>query len=285
MASNHKKNIDQLFKSKLESHASDVPESVWSKISAEMDQEEVNGPKLTTQRKKNNLSWVSAIAAGLLLFGFIIWKVQPDEKIYLTKADSSVRDNRETPAYKNHEKVAEPEPETNTVAPLNVPAKSEETARVTEQPVRLPKERLAVHTEESTSKQIATEVPEKIAEEEIYSIDQHVAEVDKAGEMALARVETSEMEHPEPAYPVVEPEVGEILTAVTEDTPSTPLRLEDSEPLGSSPVMPDRERPRILSGVLNFVANNLKIGDNTVIEFSETEHGILHVDVKGVFDK
>jgi len=44
-----------------------------------------------------------------------------------------------------------------------------------------------------------------------------------------------------------------------------------------------KERQKIVSSVLNFLASNIQIGGDKVVEFSETENGIIKVDLKGIF--
>src|SRR5690606_6577532 len=40
------------------------------------------------------------------------------------------------------------------------------------------------------------------------------------------------------------------------------------------------ERSGIVSGILNFVAANIKIGEGKRVEFTETEHGIIKIGLK-----
>src|SRR5690606_32880020 len=80
MASDRKKNIDQLCKSKLEDHSSEVPPSLWNKISTELDTKEVEAPVAEAPKRRSRASWFLQIAAWHLLFGVVIWTGQPEKK-------------------------------------------------------------------------------------------------------------------------------------------------------------------------------------------------------------
>jgi len=67
-------------------------------------------------------------------------------------------------------------------------------------------------------------------------------------------------------------------------------RLSSAEPNASIPneeqnllETEPKEKQKIVSSVLNFLASNLQIGGDKVVEFSETENGIIKVDLKGIF--
>jgi len=47
--------------------------------------------------------------------------------------------------------------------------------------------------------------------------------------------------------------------------------------------MEPEERQKIVTGILNFVAANFQIGDDRRVEFTENEHGIIKIGLRGIF--
>ena len=278
MASNHKKDIDHVFKTKLENHCSEVPTSVWSKISAELDQSEIvkPAPAMESRSRKFNISWFAKIAAGLLLVGFIIWKVQPDRKVSLTAENKSTSEPIQSIAKNEQELPSEKEilidPANASVSPME-----SQTASVPEEPSSRIEEKRVAHKVKNVVYapvyQPIDSQPQQIVEETIAMSDVPETETFEPELEAIIETEEAPME-------------VEALTSapVLEDESDNPVLIADSD-VADSDGLRSRERPKILSGVLNFVANNLQVGGSPVVEFNETDQGILQVDMKGLFNK
>src|SRR5690554_1251497 len=80
MESNHNKKFDQQVKKKFEDFSAEVSPSLWAAIEKEIKTEEV---KTTNVFNLKRYRFISA-AAALLIIGFTIWKIQPEEKIFLS---------------------------------------------------------------------------------------------------------------------------------------------------------------------------------------------------------
>ncbi|WP_118193316.1 hypothetical protein [Albibacterium indicum] len=305
MASNRKKDIDQLFKGKLEDHSSEVPFALWDKISAKLDENQGKGQVVGedplveplpadfgTKKKKLGGSWFLKIAAGLLLFGFLIWRLQPNE--VRTRPDESLAGQtqelvqKQKPAQSNDDHGVKPEDTSKPVVAEGLPPQRQEESRPTEKV----ETRLAYV--EPRPEQADNTAEDPTASEGIESDDSQQT-VKRSGvalnaEEAIAMANTDE-DDPVVNDPVFEsvPDAAEItletvgqehdLLTSTEKTTDEEGGFEES--LASSL----RERPKLLSGVLNFVANNLQVGGSQVVEFNETDQGILQVDVKALFNK
>src|SRR3546814_4903376 len=80
MESSHNKNFDQQVKRKFEDFSAEVPSSLWAGIEKEIEPEEVKIKKVFNLKRYRYIS----IAAASLIIGFTIWKIQPEEKIFLS---------------------------------------------------------------------------------------------------------------------------------------------------------------------------------------------------------
>lgn len=284
MASNHKKDIDQLFKSKLENHASEVPESVWTKIAAGLDQKTVEVAVVEPKGKKTHISWLLKIAAGLLLFGFVLWQVQPEEKVYLTK-EGDTRGGQELLADKGEAQLPASEITTEVETPSEGLAEAENRPAPEKKVISRPAERIAYQVEKQVSENL-----ERESAEEYAAVTKRTIEPSRPEEV-VGLVSDGMQENEVPIAleyeALTESELTDLLAYELESPDLQPLNLDDTETVKGTSSMRERERPRILSGVLNFVANNLKLGENPVIAFDETEDGILQVDMdmKAVFGK
>lgn len=289
MASNRKTDIDHFFKSKLENHSSEVPTSLWDKISAELDQEEVSKHQTQLRGRVISLSWVTRIAAGLLLFGFIIWTFQREEKVYLT-AEESAPISHDSPKMESDGIIKSDNQEL-----LAVEADSDESPAADEQGRN--ERRLAYNQTGSNVNETGTTNSVVEADIQAVRVTNMAVQNEPTADQKMAMAEASDRGSVlDDELEVETPMNAEVLMAdvETENVVITPVfegfverqglkdRSDRNETLGQSPV---RDRPKILSGVLNFVANNLQVGGSQVVEFDETEHGILRVDVKAVFDR
>lgn len=290
MASNHKKDIDQLFKSKLENHASEVPESVWTKIAGGLDQEKVEVAVVEPKAKKTHISWVLKIAAGLLLFGVVLWQVQPEEKVYLTNLtkEEDTRGGQERLTDKGEAQLPASEITKEVETPSEDLVEAESRPALEKKMNSRPTERIAYQVEKQATENLVRE--SAVEPEEYVAVTQRTIEPSRPEKVVgLVSDEMQENEAPIALeYEVLtESELAELLVYEPENLDLQTLNLDDTGTVNGTSGMRERERPRILSGVLNFVANNLKLGENPVIAFDETEGGILQVDMdmKAVFGK
>lgn len=294
MASNRKPDIDDIFRSKLENYPSEVPTSLWGKISAELDQEVTLNHQTPRFGRVISLSWVIRIAAGLLLFGFIIWNFQGEEKIYLTAENKKVDDL----APKTPQDLSKTESdgfiEQNSQEVLGLEADSDQSSTADGQDRnerRLAYNQMGSNVNETGTVHTVVEPGMQAVESTSMAVQNELADQEMVITEAPDRVavladelEVGKSMNAEVIVANVEGENVVIKPVFEEFTESQELKnhSERSETSDQSPI---RDRPKVLSGVLNFVASNLQVGGNQVVQFNETDQGILLVDVKGVFDR
>jgi|SRR5690606_15686901 len=300
MASDRKKNIDQLFKSKLEDHSSEVPPSLWNKISTELDTKEVEAPVAEAPKRRSRASWFLKIAAGLLLFGFVIWKVQPEKKTHLSKEDLTVDQSQvlaqRQDQVENRDGLSEQSDGEGAQrdSAEEIPLQSTEGSRPTGESRETRLAYKEVGTEYSNDIPDVADVAPSEETEVLYTqlpadLSQSPVEGVAAVDEAVVLTEVTDNEPAKKESEIVPLPDSEVIVAGEEEEVLANSTLSDSyEKIDvdeGSASLPLRERPKILSGVLNFVANNLQVGGNQIVEFNETDQGILRVDVKPLFDK
>lgn len=294
MASNRKPDIDDIFKSKLENYPSEVPTSLWGKISAELDQEVTSNHQTPRFGRVISLSWVIRIAAGILLFGFIIWNFQDEEKIYLTAENNKADDL----APKTPQDLSKTESdgfiEQKSQEVLGLESDSDQPSIADGQDRnerRLAYNQMGSNVNETGTAHTVVEPGMQAVESTSMAAQNELADQEMAITEAPDRVavladelEVRKSMNAEVIVANVESENVVIKPVFEEFTESQELK-NHSDRGETSDQSPIRDRPKVLSGVLNFVASNLQVGGNQIVQFNETDQGILLVDVKGVFDR
>src|SRR5690554_4578852 len=79
MESNHNKDFDRQVRKKFENFSVEVSSSLWATIEKEIEPEEAKTHKVFNLK---SYRYIGA-AAALLLIGFTIWRIQPEERIFL----------------------------------------------------------------------------------------------------------------------------------------------------------------------------------------------------------
>lgn len=294
MASNRKQDIEDIFKSKLKNYPSEVPTSLWGKISAELDQEVTSNHQTPRFGRVISLSWMIRIAAGLLLFGFIIWNFQGDEKIYLT-AENNTADDLAPKTPQNLPKTeSDGFIELKGQEVLDLEADSDQLSTADGQDRN--ERRLAYNQMGSNVNELGTvstlvergmqtvESTSMAAQNELTDQEMAITEAPDRVAVLADELEVGKSMNAEVIVVNVETENVVIKPIFEEFTESQELK-NHSDRNETSDQSPIRDRPKVLSGVLNFVASNLQVGGNQVVQFNETDQGILLVDVKGVFDR
>jgi len=254
MELDHNKKFDNQLKKKFDEFSPEVPSSIWNGIEKELDKENVAGPRILKANSGINLKRYMSIAAAVLLVGFVFWKFQPEEKVFLRGSEHFVQ-------------------KTNVAA-----IDTGQVARVAE---------VKVHPMPNYSEN---------EEEPIFdsSKDASLGLVSANGSLKEKDILIKYASIPEIEDSVIVPD-NEISIALSSGPANTALvtaslNLEESPAIISQEeqYLPDsqpQERQKLVSSVLNFVASNLKVRDKQVVEFTETEHGIIKVGLKGLFAK
>jgi len=255
MESDYNKKFDSKLKKKFDEFSPEIPSSIWNGIERELDKENTAEPIISKVSSGTNLKRYMSFAASLLFVGFAIWKVQPEEKIFLRGSEDFVQ-KANVAVIDTIRQVAQVE-DIKVHTRTNYDTKKKEPIFESHKDVSLEPVKVALSIRE---KNIV------IKSGSISEIEDNVIVPDNEIAIALSS---------RPAN----------TTLVTSS-----LNLEESPAIinQEEQYLPDsqpQERQKIVSTVLNFVASNLKVRDKQVVEFTETEHGIIKVDLKGLFAK
>ena|SRR5690606_38441647 len=254
MESENNKEFDRHIKAKLDELEPEVPASLWNAIAKELPAEQ----NLRSISDKRGFSYSWAAIAACLLIAFSFWKFQPEEVIHLRSTTASA--DRETPGDRVVIQVhppAEPVQKSGSDAPAT-PARRQVTPPAGPgHPDRLSD--ISPNTYASVNK---------------VNIEPHQPV------KALKLPEHDFIDDPE-VQSVLEEEVA-FAPVPLEEAGAVDVPATDAEAFA----VEDKSRPKVVSSVLNFIASNIQIGSGaTRVEFSETEHGVLKVDIKGFLNK
>lgn len=253
MESNHNKKFDQQVRKKFEDFSAEVSTSLWVAIEKEIEPEEVKAAKVFSLKRYRFIS----AAAALIIIGFTIWKIQPEEKIFLS-GEGTVEEAA---------LVQEPE--------VSQPTADRLTSVVTEED----REPVSKHVPEPVSATVVKEDGE----------DLHV----QAPQLAVER-KIEEVPYTEPVLAVKAPIESDNALLIDDasiaasSNKALDVKNENSDSLNQSLALAETEsveRPKIVSGILNFVAANLQLGGDKRVEFTENEHGIIKIGLKDIFAK
>lgn len=237
MESNHNKDFDQQVRKKFEDFSAEVPPSLWTTIEKEIKPGEVKINKVFDFKRYRYIS----VAAALLIIGFTIWQIQPEEKIFLSgqgaMEETALVQEPEVQQSSDNRPVLKTVSEPVTVAVVN---DVEEDQRLQDPQLAIEKK-----TEEVSPREpiLAVNIPTKNDNAPLIN--------DVSAASSLNKTMDSRNE--------------------SLDSLDTGLELAATEP---------EERQNIVSGILNFVAGNLQIGGDRRIEFTENEHGIIKIGLK-----
>lgn len=259
MESSHNKKFDQQVRKKFEDFSVEAPSAMWAAIEKEMEHVRVEDVKVFRLKRYR---YIGAIAA-MLVIGFTIWQIQPEEKIYLRGEDSVERtalvqkpdvkelsDNREPGLVQKEDKepVFEDFSRVETTQPLN--------------------EDVSLMDGHSDIHQVASRG--SIVEQKAMDVlpnESHIP-INPVEEPIPSRMETQVETLP----------IASSLIAVNEERDSL-------DNIQSVVKTQPEERQKIVTGILNFVAANLQLGGDRRVEFTENEHGIIKIGLKQFFAK
>ena len=257
MESENNKEFDRQIKAKLDELQPEVPASLWDSIAKELPREEKE--RKISGKTRFPYSW-AAIAACLLI-AFSFWKLQPKEVIHL-RSTAAIAEN-EMP----DDIVALQDGATTESAPIADPVSPAF-------PLARRSEPAVAGSDKSTSSLLSDVSPNSYASVNRTEIPSH------------QQIEALEL--PEPDF-INEPKVQSVLEEEVAFAPAPFEEASTSDYPGADAQdisVEERSRPKVVSSVLNFIAGNIQIGSGgTRVEFSETEHGVLKVDIKGFLNK
>lgn len=239
MESNHNKKFDQQVRKKFEDFSAEVSPSLWDAIEKEIKPEEVKIKKLFNFKRYRYIS----VAAALLIIGFTIWQIQPEEKVFLSGKGTV----EETAIVKELE--------------VQPPPVNESVPKIVYKPVTLAMND-GVEEQQSHDSQLDIEKKaEIISSRKPLSVLNTPVENDHTSLVNNVSVASS---------------LNKVLDVSNENLDSLDRgqELAETEP---------EERQKIVSSILNFVAGNLQIGGDRRVEFTENEHGIIKIGLKGIF--
>lgn len=253
MESGNNKEFDRHIKAKLDEVQPEVPATLWNAIANELPAEE-NVRKITGKRRYP-YAWLAV--AACLLIAFSVWKLQPQEVIHLRSADALV--------------VKSP----NGGADKEVSAGARQSAL----PVLSPSD--ALPDEPAMAAPVKNNAAYRPAVRAEHYASVRKAETEPQRDIqALELPEAVFIQVPEKSS-VLEEEVAFVPVPFEEESEQS-FPEKNAETLSAG----ERSRPKVVSSVLNFIASNIQIGGGgTRVEFSETEHGVLKVDIKGFLNK
>jgi len=254
MESNHNKDFDNQVKKKFDGFLPEAPSSIWQEVEKGITKESTFEPKNQNISKRGNVKRYMSIAAALVFIGFTIWKLQPEEKILLK--GSSLVQKTDQQRIDTIQKVARIEPVKTYPIPSDNVNKAEYGL---EKPINETSARPAsiVSIKKEKIDPIAVNLPVDFGIEGNEDLPQEEVRITLSTPDKSESTKLSSLEEP-------------ILSINNEES-----YIPNPQP---------KEKQKIVSSVLNFVANNLIKGEQ-FIEFTETEHGILKVDLKGIFAK
>lgn len=246
MESDRNKDFDLQVRKKLENFSEEVSPSLWSAIEKEIQPEKAR-TKVFDLRRYRYIS----IAAALLIIGFTVWQIQPEEKIFLS-GQGTVEEMALV------KKPVLEQPVVDKANSLNVEKEKEPAITKLSNPVI---ETVLNDDEGKHPLQDSPLVKEKKIEknfqrEPLIAVNAPLENDDVSlEEVSLA------------------PSLNETLDMSDEYLAS----LNQGEGVMDAE---SEERSGIVSGILNFVAANIKIGEGKRVEFTETEHGIIKIGLK-----
>jgi len=248
MESDHNKKFDQQVRKKFEGFSVEAPSSLWAGIEKELEPGKANVRKISVLKRYPYIS----VAAALLIIGFVIWKAMPEEKVFLQgqkPADES--------AFIQAPEVKQPIDD--AINPMRIESKNKVVAEASLKPASaaLVKSDDEEHSLASSGR-VTEQNTEGLSLSEPHllvsaSIDNDEALLSKDADAASFLVTTTD--------------TGNDLT----DSIDHKQDLVEAEP---------EARQKIVSGILNFVAANIQIGDDRRVQFSENEHGIIKIGLK-----
>lgn len=248
MESNHNKDFDRQVKKKFEDFSAEVPPTLWTTIEKEIEPGEVKIKKVFNLKRYRYIS----IAAALLIIGFTIWKIRPEEKIFLSGQGAIEKT------------VLVQEPEVKQSAD----------------------ERLSPLVVEKDNEPVLINVSEPRSVAVVNDDDNDQRRQDS--QTAIEK-KTEEFAHREPILAVnapVENDNSSLIdnaSAISSLNKTLDVMDENLDSLYQGPELAEtkaEERQNIVSGILNFVAGNLQIGGDRRLEFTENEHGIIKIGLK-----
>jgi len=247
MESNHNKKFDQQVKKKFEDFSVEAPPSLWTAIEKEIKSEEVKTNKVFNLKRYRFIS----AAAALLIIGFTIWKIQPEEKIFL-----SGQETEKEPGFVH---VPEIKQSTNDkVISVMVEEDNEPVLKPVPKPISV-----AIAHEDSEG---------WLLRDPQLAVEQKIDEV-STREQLLA-VSTP-----------IENDNASIINNKSASSLNKTLDItsENLDSLYQEPYLVENEpegRQKIVSSILNFVAANIQIGGDKRVQFTENEHGIIKIGLR-----
>ena len=244
MESDRNKDFDRQVRKKLENFSEEVSPSLWSAIEKEIQPEKAR-TKVFDLRRYRYIS----IAAALLIIGFTVWQIRPEEKIFLN-GQGTVEEIA---------LVKEPvikQPVVDKTNSLNVEKEKEPAITKLSNPVieTVLNDDEGKHSLQDSPLVKENKIEKNFQREPLIAVN--------------APLETDDVSLEEVS---MAPSLNETLDVSDEYLAS----LNQGEG-----VVESEERSGIVSGILNFVAANIKIGEGKRVEFTETEHGIIKIGLK-----